>query len=335
MKTLKGLKWHGRYNDHMGCVKGCLDYLSVDISFPWLYGGTGQAFALNMNDTVFVDAALAWDTQSLFGQAPNLGFTRGGFTHDPGRGEETSPELFLEAQREAWDFVRAAIDRGIPCYGWELSHIPMYYVIVGYDDVGYYYSSAESGGPCPWDKMGTFDVRVVAVHSIEPCDPAPDDVAVREAFEYVLSRVERPDGWSHGDRYRTGLAGYEMWAEALESGTAIHDGHAYLTQVWLECREMAVAFLEEALERLPGRCDEALEGAMGRYAVVRDNLKTLSEMHPERGSQTDWQSLLASPEGAALVRAAAEAEREGVARLRQIVTALCDWRCDRGGPIAA
>jgi hypothetical protein len=67
---------------------------------------------------------------------------------------------------------------------------------------------------------------------------------------------------------------------------------------------------------------------------VRGKLKALSEMHPERGPQTDWQSPLTSPEGAALVRAAAGAEREGVAWLKQIVVALCDWRCDRGGPVA-
>jgi hypothetical protein len=38
---------------------------------------------------------------------------------------------------------------GLPCYGWELSYIPAYNVINGYDDVGYYYSGSLSGGPCP------------------------------------------------------------------------------------------------------------------------------------------------------------------------------------------
>jgi hypothetical protein len=322
MKTLSGLQWHQRYNEHMGCVKGCLDFLGADISFPWLYGGTGQAFALNMNDTTFVDAELAWDTQSRFEQAPNLGFTRAGFTHDPGRGEETSSELFLEAQRKAWDFVRVAIDRGIPCYGWELSHIPSYYVINGYDGVGYYYSGWESGGPCPWDRIGTFDVRVVAVHSIELCNPAPDAVTVREALGYVLSRVERPDGWALGSRYRTGLAGYEMWAGALESGGAIYDGHAYLTPVWLECREMAVEFLEEARTRLPGRCDEAFGEAIAHYGVVRDRLRALAELHQERPEEWDWTTTFASSEGAQLVREAAQAERQGVACLQQIAGAL-------------
>jgi hypothetical protein len=210
----------------------------------------------------------------------------------------------------------------------------MYYVIHGYDDVGYYYQGGASGGPCPWDKLGTFDVRVVAVHAIELCDPASDEVTVREALEYVLARVERPDGWARGARYRTGLPAYEMWAEALESGRAIYDGHAYLTHVWLECREMAVAFLEEARERLPRRCDDAFAQAVGRYVVVRDRLKALLEMHPERPG-ADWQSPLTSLEGAALVREAAEAEREGVNCLKQVVVALCGWRCDRGGPIVA
>jgi hypothetical protein len=126
-----------------------------------------------------------------------------------------------------------------------------------------------------------------------------------------------------------------MWAQALESGKAIYDGHAYLTQVWLEAREMAVAFLQEAVERLPGRCDEAFGGAIGHYAAVRDRLKAVSEMHPERPDGWDWQSPLTSPEGAALIREAAQAEGQGVACLKQIVAALCDWRCDLGGPIAA
>jgi hypothetical protein len=101
-----------------------------------------------------------------------------------------------------------------------------------------------------------------------------------------------------------------------------YDGHAYLTQVWLECREMAVAFLQEAAARLPGRCDDAFEQATGHYAVVRDRLKALADMHPERPDGWDWQSPLTSLEGAALIREVAVAERKGIACLRQVVQAL-------------
>jgi hypothetical protein len=29
VKTLEELQWHRHYNDHMGCVKGCPDYLGI------------------------------------------------------------------------------------------------------------------------------------------------------------------------------------------------------------------------------------------------------------------------------------------------------------------
>jgi hypothetical protein len=38
-KVVHGLNRHNRYNEHMDCIKGCLDFLGVDISFPWIYEG--------------------------------------------------------------------------------------------------------------------------------------------------------------------------------------------------------------------------------------------------------------------------------------------------------
>jgi hypothetical protein len=60
--------------------------------------------------------------------------------------------------------------------------------------------------------------------------------------------------------------------------------------------------------------------AAAHYAVVRDRLRALLEMHPER-KKPDWQATFASPEGAALVREASAAEHKGVACLREIVAA--------------
>jgi hypothetical protein len=311
----------------MGCAKSCLDHLGREISYPWLYGGTTNAFVLNMNDTVFVDAALAWASETLFDLAPNLGFVRDGVMHDPCRGKITSRELFIQKQREAWEFARSKIDRGIPCYGWELWHIPMYYVIDGYDEgtadrpPSFHYIWGEKSGLCPWDRIGTFDVRNVAVHSIELREPAPDTQVVRDALSAVLARVERSDGWASGERYTTGLPGYEVWAQALEAGRAIQDGAAYINRVWLEAREMAVAFLQEAQERLPIHSRAPLREAEAHYTVVRDKLHALSEMHPER-HETDWQSTFTSPSGAALVREAADAERKGVVSLGKVVESL-------------
>jgi hypothetical protein len=85
---------------------------------------------------------------------------------------------------------------------------------------------------------------------------------------------------------------------------------------------MAVEFLVKAKARLPGACDVALDDAAGHYALVRDKLRTLADLHPDREKATDWATTFASPEGAQLVREAAEAERAAVACLKQIVQAL-------------
>ncbi len=324
MKVLKGLQWHLRYNEHMGCTKGCLDYLGIDISFPWLYGGTGSAFVLNMNDTAFVDAAQAWDTSMLFDLAPNLGYTVERFEVPHEVAVEMPDDVFRRKQREAFDLVRARIDEGLPCYAWELTFIPAYYVITGYDETGYTYSGWDSStrGTCPWEKLGTFDVKQLTVNCVHPAESAPDARTVKDALRAVLSRIERADGWAIGARYRTGLPAYDMWAEALETGRANLDGEAYLNVVWREAREMAVAFLQEAKARLPGIADVAFDDAIGHYAVVYDKLRTLSDMHPERPETWDWVTTFASPEGAALVREASAAERQGIACLHRIAEVL-------------
>ena len=48
MKKLENLRWKPRNVTHLGCIKGCLDYLGMDVSEPWLYGATGHAFIINI-----------------------------------------------------------------------------------------------------------------------------------------------------------------------------------------------------------------------------------------------------------------------------------------------
>ena len=50
MKKLEDLRWNPRYVTHLGCIKGCLNYLGIEVSDAWLYGGTGHAFVINIAD---------------------------------------------------------------------------------------------------------------------------------------------------------------------------------------------------------------------------------------------------------------------------------------------
>jgi hypothetical protein len=48
-KKLEYLKWQPKWISNLGCIKGCLDYLKLDVSDGWLYGATGHAFAFNLS----------------------------------------------------------------------------------------------------------------------------------------------------------------------------------------------------------------------------------------------------------------------------------------------
>jgi AraC family transcriptional regulator len=47
-KKLENLRWSNRWTSHLGCIKGCLNYLSLDVSDAWLFGATGHAFIINI-----------------------------------------------------------------------------------------------------------------------------------------------------------------------------------------------------------------------------------------------------------------------------------------------
>lgn len=115
-KLLTGLGSSTAFITHLGCVKACLKYLGAGISDGWLYGGTGHAFINNIHATLCPSGPTAWPTKMLHHLAPNLGYRASGvfgWKHELGEG-------FRAKQREAYEFVREAIDRGVPCYGWQM-----------------------------------------------------------------------------------------------------------------------------------------------------------------------------------------------------------------------
>jgi hypothetical protein len=288
-----------------------LEHLGLDVSLPWLYGGTGHAFVLNIAGALCPSGPTCWNWQKLFNLTPNLGYRIEGFSIE----KDDAGDSFPQWQQKAWDFVRAGIDRGLPCWGWELHPwIPDHYVIYGYDGEEYLYSGW-SEGRLPWQKLGDMDVKVLQVYRVEPCDRAPDEKTVRDALATALRLANDPADWTLAPGYSLGPAGFDLWAEELATGNAIRDGHSYNAGVWHECREMAVAFLGEVKQRLSGRYVSALDDAAGHYTVVRDKLTAAVALHPMRTDGFDAETKLQSSEAAALVREAGEAERKAISSL--------------------
>ena len=320
MKELANLHWSTKWVSHMGCIKGCLDYLGIDVSEAWLYGGTGHAFVINLHEGVCPSGPTTWNTSGLAALGGNVGYASDCVFGDKGDDD------FAGIQMRAWEHARQAIDRGIPCYGWELE-IPEFYVVYGYDDVGYYYSGpgCDAGqGPKPWQELGDTGIGVVELYSIAPGRAAGDATTVKEALAFALEHARNPPGWIF-EGYRAGLEGFDNWIQALQKGVASDMGMRYNTGVWAECRRFAVGFLEEARERLPGRVDGLFDEALVHYRAIAERLSQVGEIYPWANDASDEDVLPIDDRSRAAVEAlgaARGAEAAGLQALQKIVEAL-------------
>ena len=318
MKKLDKLHWTPRWVSHLGCVKGCLNYLGVEITDAWLYGGTGHAFVINVNPESCPSGPTAWRTMMLGELAPNLGYQVDIVLGLKG-------ENFLSTQEKAWSFTRQAIDDRLPVYAWELE-IPEYYVIYGYDEVGYYYSGpgADDGkGPKPWQELGDSGIGIIEVYRLQPVLPKEPSVVVKSAFQNILNHASNPPDWIF-EGYASGIKAYDLWINGLENGRASRSGMGYNAAVWAECRRFGVEFLEEANQRLGIETSDLFAEALRHYRKVAKNLDQLTKLYPFQNMNEE---VCIQPDAdcqaaADLLREARGAEAAGLESMEKIAEAL-------------
>lgn len=274
-KQLEGLRWVPRWASHVGCIKGCLNYLGIDVSDAWLFGATGHAFVLNISPGLCPSGPTDWDTSRFLTLGRNIGYTVESVdVYCPKQDRDLQ-----EAQERAWEHVKSSIDEDLPCYGWELD-IPEYQVIYGYDEDGYYISGPgcdEGKGPMPRQDLGRSEIGSVLVCNVKPTAPADDHKTVRDALSYALDLAHNRKKWT--DR-SGGLHGYDVWIRATEKGIADRFGLGYNAAVWAESRKFAVEFLAEAQQRVDGELAPLFDKARGHYDTVARNLKRISDTYP-------------------------------------------------------
>lgn len=275
VNELKNLRWVPRWASHVGCIKGCLNYLGVNVSDAWLFGATGHAFVLNISPGLCPSGPTDWDTLRFLNLGRNVGYLVERVDEFcPGQGQDLQ-----EAQEKAWQHVRRAIDQGVPCYGWELD-IPEYQVIFGYDQSGYYISGPgcdEGKGPVPKQDLGRSEIAQVIVASIRSTAPADDRQTTRDSLVCALDMAHNRQNWT--DR-AGGLRGYDAWIRCMETGRAGRFGLGYNAAVWAESRRFAVEFLNEAKQRLSDEFTSLVEQAVVHYEIVAQNLKAVSDAYP-------------------------------------------------------
>jgi len=101
-KLLENLRRQRMWVSHLGAVKGCLDYLGLNVSLPRLFGATGHAFILNVNDVVRPSGPTAWNTHMTHQLGRNLGYVADGVFGVREDGD------FEERKGRAWEMVKRA-----------------------------------------------------------------------------------------------------------------------------------------------------------------------------------------------------------------------------------
>ncbi|MFQ5811141.1 MAG: hypothetical protein ACE5JM_16100 [Armatimonadota bacterium] len=316
-KQIDGLRWKGRWMSNIGCLKPCLKYLGREVSWAWLYGGTG-----------YVHEELCpsgWHVTEfpLGSLGENVGASVDWFSI--GGHEFPSDEDRPGRQKDVWEKTRAAIDQAQPCIGYDLEHGD-YYVVHGYDDIGYYYSGplCDGGkGPLKWQNLGvTGQVGLICMGVVKLAEPPDDTAAVRNALQFAVEHAQKkpkPD-----DVYVAGLAAYDQWIGALRAGHVNGWGPAYNAACYLECRRQAVSFLAEAKERLDGDLGPLFDEAIGRYKAVAESLEKVARAFPTEGGHKHEPDEATVKQGIAALKAAKQAERQGVAVLAKLAAVIAE-----------
>lgn len=320
MKILDGLRNRciGDGNLQIGRIKGCLEFLGVDMSAGWLAGGTGNAFLIAMGGRagicdVYYALDPAPDREAQVRLGRNVGYELAYNLAGP-----EDPEL-ADTRAKAVSEVRHAIDSGLPCYGW---YGRDYHTICGYDEAGeFYFAPGETwGGGEPWVAAGWEDMgTVMEFYLVRPGQPADDRTTVREGIEYAIEYAHRDT--TGGDSH--GLQAFDNWIETMEAKeTGVMQRHA---PAWSGLRDLAVDFLAEAKQRLGGDAADLFDEAREPYQVVAENLRPLRERFTiprmaENKEAIEDDAIRA--EIVAHLEAARAAEAEGLKALERIAEAL-------------
>lgn len=312
-KILKGLRFKPLWTTHLGCIKGCIEYLKIDVSYAWLFGATGHAFILNIREDVCPSGPTAWNTDMLFKLGENLGYVVNGvFSIKTNRD-------FKEKQRLAFEITKKAIDEGLPCYGWELD-VPEFYIVYGYDNKGYYFTGpdCDSGKTYKnWEELGDSEIGVLEMYNVRIGKASDDKKTIKDAFEFVLEHSKSPEKWIF-PKYKSGISGYDSWIKALENGNVHRWGMGYNTVLWNECRKYAVEFLKEAEKRVNLKDKFLFSEAIENYEKVSDSLKKLHKTFsfPPKDELKDKAKVEI---GIKLLKDAKKYEEKGLENLEKII----------------
>ncbi len=279
MKKLDSLRQPPFNTCLVGVVKGALDYYGGDKSAAAVFGGSGHAFLMNINDQLCPSGPYCWKYGEFYPLVRNLGLeiTELGFCHNG-----STPEERAAVERK----VREHLDQGHPCAVGNMDN----QLIYGYDDSRLllaqpWCASCDTTPPgLSYGTWAEFGKEIHATFWAFQKAPAADEAKViRDSLSYALDLHRNPGNHSL-EHYGMGPAAYDNWAKAVETGHGASHGSWWNATVWSECRAMAGAWFEELAQRQGKVASQARKLGSG-YKEIAARLEKVSNKDMDAGEK--------------------------------------------------
>lgn len=213
----------------MGVVVGAANHYGLSFVPRDFYCESGFAYALNVAPDLCPSGPYCWNHMHVLENLLLLGLR---MTHiSLGYSSDPNNDVAEEAARAAKESLLSVE---------ALEH----QLVSNSDEMGLELSLpwGPDGDAClrrvEFEDLRKKDPPIFGFYRIDSCDSAAKPVRVLRGLECALRMYEAAADFQT-DGYRFGLAGFEVWADALRSGEFNTQGNWWNAQVWSECRHVA------------------------------------------------------------------------------------------------
>jgi hypothetical protein len=297
-EQLENYKFSGLDASLVGAIKSVSDYYQIPLTTSWIYGMTGNAFLLVLDENL-VEPNGGPTEPEVFRLVRNIGLEIDGL-HVYAEGQD-----FINLQAEAWEKAKQAISWKQPVFAKNIDIENQTSVIYAYDDVGYYTRTWHTGyeyseDVIPWDLLGLSQCPcincvnyrksvpqmansvsgLISLHWATPTQPVDDLTALKDILGFVVGLNEQGTYTWAEKTYLVGSKAYEKWLIALENNDVDKYFFSLFLEILYEARSHAIKFLTELKGRITGLSEQTIDVGINKYSKVALKYKILKEMYP-------------------------------------------------------
>ena len=312
----------GIRHSYLASVATVLHHMNPNFDPIWMMGAGGFAFRIMTHETMCPSAMSIFNWRALLPEVVR----QGGYDclHISRLWHENN--LARQRQEEAHRAIIDSIEAGVPPVVWDL-HESEWGVIAGYDPgEKTYLTLTHAGEPAslPYDKLGANGIDILSVIILGQPNHGSRKEMISEALATAVAHANQRE-WTDRPEYQNGLLAYDSWATMFDRWALIvekGDPEKIASDICSAAEYYAAhyygarCYAREFLNNVAGR-NPLLHQAASCYGTVAERLEPVWKNSPK--------SIATSPsilrELALAIREARDAEAEGVAFLREQVTA--------------